>query len=210
MTTRIRFAAAAFAAITAGCSQLGQTPTQPDMISTPLFFNAAGNGGPEHHRTHLSGAEEVFTPETPGAPTPADSHAQGQAMFQVSQDGASVDYKLIASNIENVTQAHIHCGPAGVNGPIVMWLYPSPTAVAALPGGAGRHDGVLAEGTFVNANVRPTVDPRCPGGVATLADLLDRIRSGDAYVNVHTSDGVAPSNQGPGDFPGGEIRGQIE
>jgi hypothetical protein len=26
---------------------------------------------------------------------------------------------------------------------------------------------------------------------------------------VHTNDGVAPTNTGPGDFPGGEIRGQI-
>jgi hypothetical protein len=26
---------------------------------------------------------------------------------------------------------------------------------------------------------------------------------------VHTNDGVAPPDTGPGDFPGGEIRGQI-
>jgi hypothetical protein len=28
-------------------------------------------------------------------------------------------------------------------------------------------------------------------------------------VNVHTNDGVDPADSGPGDFPGGEIRGQI-
>jgi len=26
---------------------------------------------------------------------------------------------------------------------------------------------------------------------------------------VHTNDGVAPTNTGPGDFPGGEIRDQV-
>ena len=36
------------------------------------------------------------------------------------------------------------------------------------------------------------------------------IENGNAYVNVHTNDGVAPVNTGPGDFPGGEIRGQVE
>jgi hypothetical protein len=41
-----------------------------------------------------------------------------------------------------------------------------------------------------------------------LAILLNEI--GGAYVNVHTNDGVAPTNTGCGDFPGGEIRGQIE
>jgi hypothetical protein len=30
------------------------------------------------------------------------------------------------------------------------------------------------------------------------------------YVNVHTNDGVAPTNTGPGDFPGGEVRGQLQ
>src|SRR5688500_8113031 len=150
MTMRIWVPAVALAAAAAGCSQFGQSPTQPNVISTPLFFNAAGSGGPENHRTHLTGREEVFTPATPGAPTPADSHAQGQAIFHVSPDGTSVDYTLIASNIANVTQAHIHCAPAGSNGPIVMWLYPSPSSTSALPGGGGRHDGVLAEGMFTN------------------------------------------------------------
>jgi hypothetical protein len=36
------------------------------------------------------------------------------------------------------------------------------------------------------------------------------MRNGWAYVNVHTNDGIAPTNTGPGDFPGGEIRGQLE
>ena len=47
------------------------------------------------------------------------------------------------------------------------------------------------------------------GRAATFADVVAKMRSGGAYVNVHTNDGVAPTNTGPGDFPGGEIRGQI-
>ena len=62
----------------------------------------------------------------PPAPSPLDSNAQGQAIFHIADDGLSFDYKLIASNIENIVQAHIHCGPSGVNGPIVVWLFPSP------------------------------------------------------------------------------------
>jgi hypothetical protein len=40
--------------------------------------------------------------------------------------------------------------------------------------------------------------------------LVDLLTSGNAYVNVHTNDGIAPTNTGPGDFPGGEMRGQVE
>jgi hypothetical protein len=39
--------------------------------------------------------------------------------------------------------------------------------------------------------------------------LIAAMESGNAYANVHTNDGVAPPNTGPGDSPGGEIRGQI-
>jgi hypothetical protein len=63
--------------------------------------------------TTLRGEEEVFTPAIPGDPTPADSRAQGQAIFRVSADGATVDFRLIAANIDNVIMAHIHCGRFG-------------------------------------------------------------------------------------------------
>jgi hypothetical protein len=210
---RIRFVVAVSAVAVAGACT--QQPAQPSSFTVPLTVSSGAkpDGTPQNHRTHLSGGEEVFTPSTPDAPTPADSNAQGQAIFQISPDELSFDYKLIASNIENITQAHIHCGPAGLNGPIIVWLYPSPTSTTALPGGAGRHDGVLAEGTIVSGtalHVRTQPNSAaCPGGVANFADVLTKIRASNAYVNVHTNDGVAPTNSGPGDFPGGEIRGQI-
>lgn len=210
---RTRFVAvAATAAVAAACSD-SPAPAQPTAITAPLTVNAAA-GAPENHRTHLSGDEEVLA-VPPGSPIPADSNAQGQAIFQIAPDGQSFTYKLIASNIDNAIMAHIHCGAAGTNGPIVVWLYPSPTATGPLPPGAGRHDGVLAEGT-VRADqadhlreVAPGSNPNCAGGVTTWEQLLDRMRAGGTYVNVHTNDGVAPTNTGPGDFPGGEIRGQL-
>ena len=214
MRSSILLASAIAVASAAACGGATAPPTAPESFAVPLHVGAAARDGvPQNHRTHLSGSEEVFTPAVPGAPTPADSEAQGQAIFQVAADGRSFEYKLIASNIENITQAHIHCGPAGANGGIMVWLYPGPTSVSALPGGAGRHDGVLAEGTIVEGaslHVRPVASSAaCPGGVTTFEHVLQRIRAGEAYVNVHTSDGVAPANTGPGDFPGGELRGQI-
>jgi hypothetical protein len=87
-----------------------------------------------------------------------------------------------------------------------MWLHPvigtsgSPTA----PGG-GAHDGVLASGSFSPGGVS------CPASaVGTDMPLLDAIRAGLTHVNVHTNDGIGAGNTGPGDFPGGEIRGQID
>jgi hypothetical protein len=173
---------------------------KPYLIGAVLAFAVAGtataaalaafNG---NVGTHLKGKYEVPLRNT---------NAQGQAMFRVSDDGSSVDYKLIASNIDNAFMAHIHMGSPTVAGPIVVWLYPS-TAPVPGPLGSGRHDGVLAEGTFTAANF---VGPLAGH---PLSDLMTAIETGNAYVNVHTNDGQDGVNTGPGDFPGGEVRGQL-
>lgn len=141
--------------------------------------------GPTNFVAHLAGSEEVPT---------VDTRAQGQAVFHLNGD--ALDYKLIASNILNINQAHIHCGAGGVNGPVVAFLYPASAPPVLIP---GRSDGVLREGTITNLNVIPRPDSAaCPGGVADFDDLINIMQSGNAYVNVHTS-----AN------PGGEIRGQV-
>ena len=138
---------------------------------------------------HLVGSEEV----------PArDTLATGQAFFQLSKDGTELRYLLIVADIDNVVASHIHVGAAGVNGPVVAFL-----AGPFAPGG-GQTAGVLAEGTITAANLTG------PLAGQTLDDLIAAMQSGNAYVNVHTNDGVGGVNTGPGDFPGGEIRGQIE
>jgi hypothetical protein len=185
----------AAAVFLAACTSDKPTPTAFE-VRAPLFAmagNSASNLG-----THLTGDEEVLA-VAPGAPTPADSRAQGQAIFRVNDDG-TVDFRLIASNIENAFMAHIHCAASGSNGPIRMWLYPviGPTGSAPLQPGT-RQNGVLASGTFNPTGVT------CPDGKS----LLESIRTGGTYVNVHTNDGAGAANTGPGDFPGGEIRGQL-
>ncbi len=149
--------------------------------------------------THLSADQEVMPLGIVN-----NSLAQGQALFKLSPDGTELHYKLIAANINNAFMAHIHKGPVGVNAPIVVWLFPSTTPGVTGPLGAGRMDGVLAEGTITAANL---VGPLAGH---PFSELIDAIRAGDAYVNIHTNDGIAPPNTGPGDFPGGEIRGQLD
>ncbi len=63
---------------------------------------------------------------------------------------------------------------------------------------------MLAHGTFTAANLIGPLTGH------PLSDLIAALSTGGAYANVHTNDGVAPTNSGPGDFPGGEIRGQID
>jgi hypothetical protein len=149
---------------------------------------AAGAGLNNNWSKHLTGAEEVPARET---------RAQGQVMLRIAPDETSIDYKLIATNIDNVVQAHIHVGPADANGPVVAFLY------GLVPPGGGRQTGVLATGSIRAANL---VGPLAG---QPLSVLVREIRAGNAYANVHTNDGVGDMNSGPGDFPGGEIRAQL-
>ena len=136
---------------------------------------------PHNLRTHLSGDEEVPV---------RDTSAQGQAIFQVNSDGTAISYKLIVANIENVMQAHIHLAPAGTNGSIVAWLYPAAPPAQLIP---GRTQGILGEGEITASSLVG------PLSGSPLSALLDAMRNGGTYVNVHTSQ-----------FPPGEIRGQID
>jgi len=87
--------------------------------------------------------------------------------------------------------SHIHMGTSNENGPIVVWLYPvhgsSPELIT------GRFDGVLAQGTITADNLTG------PLAGESLDSLITKMKSGDAYVQVHTTQHKA-----------GEIRGQIK
>ena len=135
----------------------------------------------------LSGDQEVPARDTP---------ATGVAKFKLREDGTVLLFKLNVEDITNVVAAHIHCGAVGENGPVGVTLF-----MGAPAGGA--FEGTLAEGTITVADAGNLC------GWTDLASILAAIESGNTYVNVHTNDGVVPANTGPGDFPGGEIRGQI-
>ena len=107
-------------------------------------------------------------------------------------DGANAAVAESTANIDDVTQSHIHCGPPGVAGPVVVFLFGFVAEGVTV-------NGRLSEGTITAANVIPRPDSAaCPGGIADFDDLLAKMRSGDTYVNVHTIEN-----------PPGEIRGQL-
>lgn len=161
------------------------------LVLTVIFTSTVAYASDDASRNFiatLSGAAE--------RPVPRDTNARGVTHFKLSMDGTALAFKLNVANIENVFAAHIHCGSEEESGPVGVTLF------SGTPGG-GSFDGTLAEGTIT----APDAGNTC--GWADLDDVVAAMLSGDAYVNVHTNDGVAPTNTGPGDFPGGEIRGQI-
>jgi hypothetical protein len=127
--------------------------------------------------------EQKFEAELSGAaerPTPVVTEGVGEAKFE--SDGTSVEYELKWDDLTSPAfAAHIHCGGPEKSGPVGVTLF----------AGSGDTEGEV-EASF------SAPDPGNACGWEDLADVLDAMSAGDAYVNVHTTD-----------HPGGEIRGQI-
>lgn len=113
--------------------------------------------------------------------TPSNtSSATGAATLNI--DGSTLSYSVTASGFATpLVVGHIHIGPAGVAGPVIV-----PFTLLAPP-------GMVAQGT---------VDLSTSVSYNTLSISGDSLRilidAGQTYVNLHTAA-----------YPGGEIRGQI-
>jgi glucose/arabinose dehydrogenase len=135
------------------------------------------DGGDEFGAT-LEGAQEV----------PSVTTAAGAAATFVLNGNGTLSFELHATApIVNAQMAHIHLGARGQNGPIVAFLF-GPV------GGQNFQAGdLISSGTLNDDDVTAR-----PGFDGTVAALVERLRQGRAYANVHTAA-----------HPGGEVRGQI-
>jgi Cu/Zn superoxide dismutase len=146
------------------------------VVLAVVFAASTGFAMDKTFKAKLTPKEEVAKPK---------SKASGKAEFKVSADGKSMSYKLHVKNLTDASAAHIHTGKKGENGPPVVGL--------SSEAKQGKFSGVLAEGTITDKDLMGSLQGK------TVQDLVDLIKSGDAYVNVHTT-----AN------PDGEIRGQLK
>jgi CHRD domain len=148
-------------------------------------------------------ADTVFKADMDGAqclPEPIKTPATGTVELRLSADGKKIDYRITVNKLSNPSQADLHFGGLSQNGQVVVKLWPKGNAA----GKRGEFTGVLAEGSF---DAGDFVGPLTG---SPMADLLDEVRAGNTYVNVHTYDGADPPYSGPGDYRVGEIRGQLK
>ncbi|MGE0680837.1 MAG: CHRD domain-containing protein [Candidatus Binatia bacterium] len=132
----------------------------------------------------LSGAQEV-----PGVVT----DTIGKCKVKFNREFSEAQFRLDVGKGMGVTQAHLHCAPAGVNGPVVAFLFPLST-------GGVDANGKLATGVLTNADIIPTTDNAECGlpEINNIASLAAAMLDGRIYCNVHTLVN-----------PAGEVRGQI-
>jgi hypothetical protein len=137
--------------------------------------------------THAS-AQTLTTTMNGGEETPViNTGMVGTAEVSVDRVNREVAVTLNVFNTPTATTAgHIHVGPAGIAGPVVLNF---PAGVVGRTGDFAMTFR-LGERDFV---ARPAQ------GINTMDDIIQAIVNGNAYVNIHTTQN-----------PGGEIRGQLK
>ena len=154
------------------------------IVSLGLATTLAGHAlaAPLAFRATLTGDQEV---------PPVDTVTRGSATFRATPGLDQLRYDLRVTNGVGVAQAHLHCAPAGVNGPVVAFLFG--------PANPGLDvSGKLASGTVENADIMATEGEPCGATINNVASLYAAILEGRVYVNVHTTDN-----------PAGEVRSQL-
>ena len=154
------------------------------LLTLSLILVLGQKGSNESHKADLSGYEEVPAISSTGT---------GTLRLKVNDDSQLVEYDLSYENLEGtITSAsHIHLGQKSVNGGVMVFFC----------GGGGRPPCTPTSGTFSGTFSAVDVLGPAAQGIAAgeFAEVVQAIRAGQVYVNVHTNK-----------HPGGEIRGQIK
>jgi hypothetical protein len=122
----------------------------------------------------------------------------GTGTFTARVNGGTLSYTLTFSGLSSdAFMAHIHFAQPAVNGGIFLWLcgsatQPGPTGTPTCPAAGGTVSGTVSSAAILSIAAQNL-------NAGDFAGAIRILQSGDAYVNVHTTN-----------YPGGEIRGQVK
>ncbi len=176
------------------------------VVGTTAASHDDDHGGRRSRRlkADLKGIREVPVVST---------SAHGSFRAVINSDETEIAYRLDYSDLEGtVTQAHIHVGDHHTNGGVSLWLCgttgipappgtpgPAGTPTCGAPGGSlAEAEGVITAANIVGPATQGIGAPPPADPATEFAQLIELLRGGLAYVNVHSTMS-----------PGGEIRGQI-
>ena len=156
-------------------------------FAVTLPIAVQGGGKKFRFDTMASGAQE---------PEPVDTDTTASLELEFQQDLSTVSFDVDVFDGHAITQIHLHCGVAGINGPLVVVLAGENIPVGG-PGGVDV-DGFLAAGTLTEADFPSNTT--CTSGfvISNIASLLAALLNNELYLNVHSE-----SN------PSGLVRGQF-
>jgi hypothetical protein len=163
------------------------------LAISPLFVLDVNAHAQDYQNSNTPKANLTSFEQVPAVNT------TGHGLFEVeiNQD-STISFKLSYTDMSSpVVQAHIHFGASKTNGGVMVFLCGGSTQPCPA---SGAITGTLTAADVSTLPVSNT-DSVIPQGInpGDFSGLVNAIRTGNAYVNVHTQN-----------FPNGEIRGQVQ
>jgi len=160
------------------------------VLAVVGMANADDEDRPRKFEAFLSGEQE-FTPPCSGLGNPpcgVVTDTTARFTLRVNRDFSEAHFRLVVHNGVQVTQAHLHCGRPGQNGPIVVFLFPdTPPASPGIDINGELAEGTLTNADFTEVNATPDCSAAIGRPVNNLASLAVAARDGLIYANVHTA-----------------------
>ena len=162
----------------------------PAVIAAPPI-----TAGQTRIAAELSGYQET--------PLTINTKGSGEFTATIQDHGTAITYQLTYRDLSSpVTQAHIHFGRPGITGMIVLFLCANSPPITP-PAGVPTPPPCPAQpatvtGTLTAADIIARPAQGIDAGADGFAEMLEAIRAGAAYANVHTTL-----------QPGGEIRSRL-
>jgi hypothetical protein len=128
------------------------------------------------------------------------------SLVDILDNNKTLDYHISVIEIQNITRINIHQGKSGENGDIIVniyepkeniFLHQNWTKLSQIESrwvtiGGNRQTFFIASGTINNSDLKGPLSGK------NVSDLINLMKDGNTYVNVHSNS-----------HPDGEIRGQI-
>jgi hypothetical protein len=159
------------------------------IAAVTVAATVAVAGGGDSIREELTGYEETLVA--------LSTTGNGSFKARIDEGQQRIDFRLRYDELEgDVTQAHIHFGARAQSGGISVWLCTNlnngPVGTPTCPAEPGTVSGTITPVDVVG----PAAQGITPG---QFDELVDAIRAGVTYVNVHSTL-----------YGGGEIRAQLD
>lgn len=171
--------------MTAHSRHLGTVTVILGLAAASYALAQGSTPGARQVRADLNGYQEVNSISTTG---------EGRFTASIDDENRLITYELSYAGLEGSTTnaAHIHFAQRSVNGGVNAFLCGGGDAPPCPPI-EGTVTGVIDAADVLAA------DPNRGIEAGAFEELVQAIRAGHTYVNVHTNK-----------WPGGEIRGQIQ
>ncbi|MGH3679771.1 MAG: CHRD domain-containing protein [Natronosporangium sp.] len=160
------------------------------MAAVATGSAATARGGQSEFREQLTGYEET--------PLAVSTSGNGQVRLQIHHRRDEISYRVSYDQLEgDVTQAHIHFGAPAQTGGISVFLCTNlgngPEGTQECPASPATITGTIGPDDVIAGAAQQGL------AAGEFDELVDAIRAGATYVNVHSTL-----------FPIGEVRGQLE